>query len=114
SERWELTMSGGFAANSPARRYFVGTEPVSWCQVGSQLWRYSQYAMQGTQPSGGFGVGSLMAEGLQNSSAQPAFTVNGATRQRDGLVQIQWRFARPEAGAERLVIQHEVAISNVP
>ncbi|RTE86378.1 MULTISPECIES: PilW family protein [Gammaproteobacteria] len=113
-----------FPTESPARRYFVTSTPVSWCMQGTrpnqQLVRFSGYGFNINQPSLATLLGSVsgevMAAQLDNDlsqSAQYPFQVFEATLQRNSLVQFDFRFAR-DSGNEPLRIQHEVHVPNVP
>ncbi|MCC5855850.1 MAG: type II secretion system protein [Idiomarina sp.] len=112
-----------FPTESPARRYFIGALPVSWCVQGAPpnqtLVRYSNYGFFTEQPTlaalQASGTGEVMASQLANALNNPdeyPFRVFDATLQRNNLVQFDFRFAR--ADGEPLIIQHEVHVPNVP
>lgn len=123
----ELELSGVFASGSPAQRFYVINEAVSWCLEGiaapRNLIRYSGY---GREPNGdasqptpatmaALGAGEIMAQGITNDLAalnEVPFAVQAATLQRFGLVQLDWRFTRLEA-PEPLVLYHEIQVWNV-
>lgn len=112
-----------FPTDSPARRYFVGGQPVSWCynENTSSLERYQGYGLVATQYtqaqllSGFSGVGERMAVDIDNNltNDELPFRVFEATLQRSSLVQIDLRFRRSAAN-EPLQVLHEVHIPNVP
>ncbi|MEZ5561266.1 MAG: type II secretion system protein [Pseudomonadales bacterium] len=102
-----------FPAHSPTRRYFVVTEPVSYCVAGDALYRYSGYGFAGTQP----GIADLPAAlpgramiAQQVTGAVP-FRVSGATLNRNAVVQMDLRFER---GGDAVRFEHSVQVRNVP
>ncbi|MFT5722323.1 MAG: MSHA biogenesis protein MshO [Motiliproteus sp.] len=105
-----------FPLGSPQRRWFMVSEPVSYCiDATDRLFRYSNYGYKLEQPSpGGFGTGkedvlggrSLLAVGVSGQ-----FIVEEATLLRNALVQLDLEFR--EAG-EGLSVTHEVQLRNVP
>ncbi|MEX1222876.1 MAG: prepilin-type N-terminal cleavage/methylation domain-containing protein [Idiomarina sp.] len=114
--RLEFASGDRFTSGSAARRYYSIDDPVSWCLEGENLRRYQGYGRnQNQQPPSALGTGETMATNLTNDVSLPAqlpFTVANATLQRNGLVQLQLRFARSE-GTEPLILHHEVHIPNV-
>lgn len=114
------TTPSYFPKSSPARRFFITEQPVSWCVSASgSLERFEQYGFLTTQPSHSSLLNSapyeIMAQQLYNdfSPNQLPFNVEPATLQRSSLVQIDFRFGRAN-GSEPLHIQHEVFVPNVP
>lgn len=117
------TSPGFFGAESPARRYYIGGAPVSWCysEANNSVYRFAGYGLNNLQPSlanllvSGATSAEIMAENIYNNLASNEFPfyVFEATLQRNSLVQIDWRFSR-SAGSEPLQIVHEVHIANVP
>lgn len=117
------TSPSFFGAESPARRYYIGGKPVSWCydDVRNALFRYAGYGINITQPSlntlqvSTATSAELMAENLFNNLGANEFPFYQfeATLQRNSLVQIDWRFSRT-ADQEPLQLLHEVHIPNVP
>lgn len=114
--RLEFASGDRFTTGSEARRYYSINDPVSWCVEGANLRRYEGYGRnQNQQPPSALGAGETIATNLTNDLSLPAqlpFTVANATLQRNGLVQLQLRFARSE-GSEPLILHHEVHIPNV-
>lgn len=112
-----------FGAESPARRYYVGAAPVSWCynEVDHSIYRFSGYGLNNIQPSlaqllvSSATSAEVMAQNIYNDLTTDAFPfyVFEATLQRNSLVQIDWRYSR-SADSEPLQIVHEVHIANVP
>lgn len=110
-----------FPTGSPARRFFITEQPVSWCVSSTgRLERFEQYGFLTNQPSRNALLANvsfeIMAQQLQNNLADPSqspFHVLPATLQRNSLVQIDFRFGRA-SDTEPLRIQHEVFVPNVP
>ncbi len=117
-----------FPTGSPARRFFITEQPVSWCvSATGNLERFEQYGFLATQPSRSTLINSapyeIMAQQLYNdlspnqdndfSLNQLPFNVEPATLQRNSLVQLDLRFGRA-SDTEPLRIQHEVFVPNVP
>ena len=108
-----------FPTDSPARRFYVSSGPVSWCYVNNQLVRFEGYPISQQQPTVGSlsnTSGEVMAINLYNDLAdetQYPFRVYEATLQRSSLIQIDWRFQRDQVN-EPLHMLHEVHIPNVP
>lgn len=117
------TTPAFFGAESPARRYYIGGAPISWCydDTRNALYRYAGYGLNVTQPSlsdlqvSSASSAELMAENLVNNlgANELPFYEFEATLQRNNLVQIDLRFRRT-ASQEALRILHEVHIPNVP
>jgi len=124
----DISFSGSptFITGSPALRFFITEQPVSWClSDDGELERFSTYGFFVTQPtrsslvtSAGLGnaayeiMAQLLHNGL-NESDQFPFRVFEATLQRNSLVQLDLRFGRAN-DSEPLRIQHEVFVPNVP
>lgn len=124
-----LTAPHTFPLASPANRYFVVGEPVSFCLKGSDLYRIQ--AIQGTpysfainQPSKATLVGLaepqrvLLATDIHKPSAGRLFTYSPASATStnssvsfDLLIQSDTNLSNPDAEAIR--IQFEVQIANV-
>lgn len=117
------TTPAFFGTESPARRYYIGGQPISWCYDNTthRIYRFAGYGLNSLQPSfsqlqlSGASSAEIMAEDIYNdlNNNEFPFYVFEATLQRNSLVQLDWRFSR-EAGSEPLQIVHEVHIANVP
>lgn len=102
-----------FVSESPGRRFFLVTDPVSYCVAGGALYRYVDYGFAAAQPGpGALPTGlpgrSLMLERI--TSPMP-FDVSGATLSRNAVVSLDLALAR-DADAVRL--EHVVQVRNVP
>lgn len=106
-----------FPGSSVGSRYYVTSQPVSWCynQSSGELRRYRDYGFVNPQPLPPGGDHELMARLLVNDLAagQAPFTANPAILTRNNLVQLELRFQRQNT-SEPLILQHEVHVPNVP
>lgn len=121
----ELTfdlIGGEFSRESPARRYYVSKSPVSWCQSGRELYRFSGYDWSETQLTfsqlafqcgAGACEQALMAQQLVVSPANPLFRYEEPTLLRSALVQVELTFQRNNT-AETISLLHEIHLPNVP
>lgn len=105
-----------FPTQSPARRYYIASQPVSWCLQGSELRRYTNYGWQTVQPSAAWLAAGeayeTMAVGLGNGVSEPPFYVEEATLRRTAVVQMDFRFTSLKN--EPMKLLHEVHVPNVP
>ncbi|MEH6649049.1 MAG: type II secretion system protein [Motiliproteus sp.] len=111
-----LQASHQFPLDSPSKRWFMVTAPVSFC-IGAdgQLFRYGDYGFIDTpQPTpGGFGGGSeqVPKRSLLAKGASGGFVMVPATLQRNALVQLNLDI---RDRGEGVTISHEVQMRNVP
>ncbi|MAZ06379.1 type II secretion system protein [Marinobacter sp. SS8-8] len=108
--RIELAGAHRFTATSPARRLFVVGEPVSLCQNGRFLYRYSGYAPTSAQQAPPSGNREILAANLTGAAN---FRFLPATLQRAAVVQFTFTLLS-EDGAENTTVSQEVQIRNVP
>ncbi len=111
-----LASAHRFPLGSPQRRWFMVSEPVSFCvDTAGKLFRYSGYGFIATQPTpGSFPAGQEQVSAgraLLASGVSGGFEVLPATLQRNALVQLELDFR--ERG-EGLTLSHEVQLRNVP
>jgi len=107
-----ITLSGShrFNTNSPARRLFVVGEPVSVCQSGRFIYRYSGYTPAATQPD----PPGVTPEVLSASvTGTVDFRFLPATLQRAAVVQFTFDLESAD-GNETTTVSQEVQIRNVP
>lgn len=114
-----------FTGSSPAQRYFIAGQPISWCyqQTTGQLWRYTGYGLNANAATLAqlqlalTTSAEVMAENLTNdltlTTPERPFIVDDATLVRNSLVHLDLRFARA-ADTERLQLLQEVHVPNVP
>jgi MSHA biogenesis protein MshO len=116
-----LAASATFSEQSPARRYFIGATPVSWCYDATQqqLIRFADYGYNASQA----GIAALTSsansvEVMMNtiindlSAGESPFRVSPASLQRNSLVLMNWHVG--STTSERIQINHEVHLPNVP
>ncbi|MEH6470156.1 MAG: type II secretion system protein [Halopseudomonas sp.] len=109
----QLDREHQFPLDSPGRRWFMVSDPVSFCLDGERLYRYSDYGFFAIQPLPG-GVNlteSVPQRHLLAIGTSGNFVVQAATLQRNALVQLNLDFR--ERG-EGVTINHEVQLRNVP
>lgn len=103
-----------FAREAPHRRFYIVSQPVSYCVVNADLNRYSGYGINPTQvapPSGG--TSTLMAQNIQTSdgaSSVTPFSYSPGTLRRSGVVTLDFRFL---IDGEWIRLTHEVHVHNV-
>jgi MSHA biogenesis protein MshO len=102
-----------FATESPQRRFYLLGQPVSYCRNGGDLYRYSNYGFQATQPLPPVANAELMAVGLSNLPAEPVFRYDSAVLTRNAVVHLFWRFSLTQQQPD-LFFNHEVHLPNVP
>ena len=109
----ELQAAHRFAERSPERRVFLVGEPVSLCQSGRYLYRYSGY---GRNPSQHLFPASGNREVLSaNLTGTVDFTYLPATFQRSAVIQFTFTLRDYETGSdETTTVSQEVQIRNVP
>jgi len=108
-----LAASHTFPAASPFDRYFMVATPVSFCLVGTDLFRYQNYGFIASQPDPALLPAAepnrqLLAVNM--TSATP-FQVVPPDLQRNGLVMLDLSVSDQ---GETLRIQTEVQMRNVP
>lgn len=106
----DLESDSYFAEESPLRRMYVGSPPVSFCVEGTQLIRYSNYGWE-PPPYGVDGV--VISEHLMNSSSGAIpFRVINAELMRNNVVHIFLEYQ--SSNAEPLFFNQKVHIPNAP
>jgi MSHA biogenesis protein MshO len=107
-----ITLATGhrFQKRSPQRRLFVVGQPVSICQSGRFLNRYSGYAPSSTQPSPPDIAPEVLAANL---TGNVQFQYTPPTLRRGAVVVFEFTLQNP-AGDETTTVSQEVQIRNVP
>ena len=112
-----LTAPTNFIRRSPQNRFYLLSNPVSFCLNDSngQIMRYAEYgisAIQQTPPSGGSQIGENF------SSSGIVFNYQPGSLSRSGLLQINLRLQNRNrafsGNQESFEIFHEVHVRNVP
>ena len=125
-----LTKSHRFRRRSSNERFFIVKDPVSFCVVGQNLYRYANYGFYVSQVTAEeeSGVCEFVSNQrcLPNYAAAPdkmlitndldnagmtAFAVSAQTLVRNSLVSIQFNFT---ANNDSVVLNHEVLARGVP
>lgn len=104
-----------FGRASPASRFYIINEPLSYCLRSGALYRHAGYALAASQNAFANG-GVLMAEHLANNlnlAAELPFVVAGANLSRQAIAQIRLLAAVAD-GSEPIEFLHSVAVTNVP
>lgn len=98
-----------FALESPGRRFFVVSGPVTYACAGGQLFRWSGYAIQAGQPTSLPLAGTqVLATGVTGCE----FTYTNETAQLSrGLVTVRLALTRNN---ETVVLYHQAHVNNVP
>jgi MSHA biogenesis protein MshO len=105
-----------FVRNSVNQRLFLADHPHQFCVSGGALTHHQSYTTGGSYPAAGSltgsppNAGTLLALGVVPSGEVP-FSVSAATEDRNTIITIQMPF---EQGGEKIVLEHEVMIRNVP
>lgn len=112
----ELSASHRFRERSPEKRVYAITGPVSVCQVGQWLYRFSGYSPGSTQPSaaalnGAGGTREVMSANLVGGSFD--LKVTPPSLRRAAVVNFEFELANLN-GEETTRISQEVQIRNVP
>lgn len=115
----QLAQPHGFAVESPAQRFYLLQDAVSFCIEGQQLRRYQGYGLQAQQPLPGAGLdraqGQLLAEQLQTQMAtEPVFHLVTAGFHSQSFVRIFLQLANPAEPDVVMVFNHLVQVDNVP
>ncbi|MEX0739310.1 MAG: prepilin-type N-terminal cleavage/methylation domain-containing protein [Pseudohongiella sp.] len=113
-----LDATHRFSRRSPVQRFYVADEPVSFCVVGQQLFRYQAYDFQSTQctPSTPACLPTtapdrqLISQSIDNTGLS-AFEIIPGTLRRNAIVSMDFNFT--EVG-DVVRLKHEVLMRNVP
>jgi len=102
-----ITSAAAFPFASPAGRFQVVDTPVSYVCSGTQMRRYSGYAIALTQPVPPAGSGALVADKLSTCS----FTYATGPSQREALVTLSLVLTD---GVETVSLLYQVHVNNAP
>jgi MSHA biogenesis protein MshO len=123
-----------FRRRSPTERFFVVTQPVSFCVTGDKLYRYTNYGFYRSQSTTEEVAGVCPLAGptadrclpdytsspdkvllvdsiAANPGATPVFTVAAQSLVRNSLVAIELTM---NSGADTITLNHEVLSRSVP
>ncbi len=102
-----------FNLASPYQRFFIVSDPVSFCVVGTELRRYSNYGLNTVQAAPPASGNALLAENIQtvdNSVTVTPFTYSPGTLKRNAIVDLDLRYF---IDGEWIRLTHEVQVRNV-
>ena len=103
-----------FPTDSPKKRFYLVSQPISFCNDASgRLWRYQNYGFHSDSSSSIPTTGSdriLIADSLQNLS----FNYSPAQLQRNAVVRMSVTIVRPNDASESINVSQEVQLRNVP
>jgi MSHA biogenesis protein MshO len=110
-----LTAPHRFSRRSPVQRIYIAQQPVSFCVVGSRLYRYSNYGFIAAQPDPASLPATapnraLISDRISNT-ALTAFSVSAPTLRRNAIVSMEFLFVDQQ---ESIRLNHEVQLRNVP
>ncbi|MCU4675065.1 prepilin-type N-terminal cleavage/methylation domain-containing protein [Catenovulum sp. 2E275] len=116
-----FTSNISFAAGSPAKRYYIWSNPVSFCLEDQKIYRYQNYAtsvnqLTPTQLKTQLGVNyALMAQNVNNQlpEEQP-FRIGTADLVRHAQVALYLKFSRLTANSDNMFMYHLVQVPNAP
>ncbi|MFT5691570.1 MAG: MSHA biogenesis protein MshO [Oceanicoccus sp.] len=115
-----------FSSESPTSRFFIITQPVSFCVRANQLFRHSSYGWLTIQATdtGTIGSGVKLAEFFQAFDDTDGdgevddpitiFSYAAGTLQRSGVVSLDFRLSDPGAADEWMRFSHQVFVRNTP
>jgi len=116
-DEWQFDKA--FAQESPSKRLYLLSTPVSFCIEGQNLYRYSNYGFNTTQLNA---VGLQVSSGVKrdllgiyitnNLATTLFFTLDSVSLQRNSVLNINAKMQFNET--EVMDFNHEVHIPNVP
>ncbi|WP_299181923.1 type II secretion system protein [uncultured Neptuniibacter sp.] len=127
----QLSLAHAFPADSPAKRFFIVDEPVSFCVVGSDLYRFqgqsgSSYSFAVNQPDGAGLLANLtepqaalLASDIVAPTGSAPFNYSSATLLRNAIVLFDLfvqdqQLTAADTTQESIRVQFEVQVRNVP
>jgi MSHA biogenesis protein MshO len=102
-----MTSANRLPFASPAKRFQIVDTPVSYVCAGTQMRRYSAYAIAATQPVPPVVAGALIADKLSACS----FLYAAGPSQRDALVTVSLALTD---GGETVSLLYQVHLNNAP
>lgn len=111
--RVRLSFSSNFAfsAGAPRSNYFIISTPISYCTVGSKLYRYENYGFQSTQPGIASLPSSLPNRALAGEGITASFSVAPATLLANSIVTMDITVT---ARGETVQLNHLAHVRNAP
>lgn len=116
-DTWQFSKA--FAQESPSKRLYLLSQPVSFCIEGNSLYRYSGYGFYTSQLNAASlqvlasVKRDLMSNYISNDlTARLFFTLGNITLERSAVVNIYAQMGFNDT--EQMSISHEVHVPNVP
>ncbi len=109
--RVTLSTAHQFTSESPQQKYFLVSDPVSYCLSSGWLFRYQNYGFSSTQPSVATLPSTLPNRSVFAEDVIGSFAVSGATLARNSEVVLDLTFQRRD---EQVQIAHLVQVRNAP
>jgi MSHA biogenesis protein MshO len=105
-----------FPTGSPSKRFFLISQPISFCEDASgRLWRYQNYGFhpdsRSSIPTSGVNR-TLIADSLEVNSL--SFNISPPQLQRNAVVRMSLVIVRSSLNDESIDISQEVQLRNVP
>jgi MSHA biogenesis protein MshO len=113
---FSFSSSYRFPTGSPGKRFFLISQPISYCEDASgRLWRYQNYGFHPDSraeiPTSGADR-ILIADSLEVNSL--SFNVSPPQLQRNGVVRMSLVIVSASSSAESINSSQEVQLRNVP
>jgi len=108
--RVTLAAAHRFPFDSPTRRVFLVSGPVTYRCNPPQLLRYEGYSVSAAQPVPPGGTPAVIIGNVQSC----AFAYSPGTAQRNAVVSVALALADPSVPAERIRLIRQILIGNVP
>ena len=102
-----LSPAFKFANMSPAQRFFIVDQPVTYACEGGELNRYAGYGISTVQPTSSLTNPALVSRGISHCQ----FSYDPGASQRAGLVTLELSLS--EEG-ETITLLHQVHVVNAP
>lgn len=125
-----LTKAHRFQRRSPQQRFFVVEDPISFCVVGENLYRYTNYGFYTLQvtdeeeamvcevaldqtclPNYDAAPDKVLITDNIDNTGLSAFTVAVQTLTRNSLVALEFNFT---ANGDSIILNHEILTRSVP
>jgi MSHA biogenesis protein MshO len=113
---FESPSSYRFPTGSPRNRFYLVSDPISFCEdANGRLWRYQNYGFHldssSSIPTSG-ADSILIADSLQVNSL--SFNILQAQLQRNAVIRMSLVIVRSNSSLESLELSQEVQLRNVP
>ncbi|MFQ3171235.1 MAG: MSHA biogenesis protein MshO [Oleispira sp.] len=113
---FESPSSYRFPTGSPRKRFYLVSDPISFCEdTNGRLWRYQNYGFHPDSSSSIPTSGAdsiLIADSLQVNSL--SFNILQAQLQRNAVIRMSLVIVRSNSSLESLELSQEVQLRNVP